>query len=241
MLVIVLIPHNLSFNPNRLWATHASCIIRGLIACVHWERSWRCMCVWGASLHCWKCFWNLGGALRFWRPFEVWRCTSAGLVLFGGASLCQWRWCQCKEKEAPHLDAKKPKHATIVANQATLHDFASSPRITTRRRRMPTKPRTMMTMPLQQRMETIARMHCTCKEPYPPLSHKAHWHTTPLHSKKVGEWRNRPQVLANSRYGGRCVDKGIRKGAASKPYKKHGIGSLRLLAKWECWRLWCKC
>jgi len=29
-------------------------------------------------------------------------------------------------------------------------------------------------------------------------------------------------------------DKGIGKGAASKPYMKHGIGSLRLLAKWEC-------
>jgi hypothetical protein len=51
--------------------------------------------------------------------------------------------------------------------------------------------------------------------------------------REVGEWRNRPQVLPNSRYGGRCVDKGIGKGAASKPYKKHGIGSLRLLAKWE--------
>ncbi len=58
------------------------------------------------------------------------------------------RWCQCKEKEAPHLHAKTPRHATIVANQATLHDFASRPRTTTRRRRMPTKPRTMMIMPL---------------------------------------------------------------------------------------------
>jgi hypothetical protein len=66
-------------------------------------------------------------------------------------------WCQCKEKEAPHLHAKTTRHATIVANQATLHDFASRLRTTTRRRRMPTKPRMMMTMPLQQRMETIAR------------------------------------------------------------------------------------
>jgi hypothetical protein len=36
--------------------------------------------------------------------------------------------------------------------------------------------------------------------------------------REVGEWRNRLQVLPNSRYGGRCVDKSIGKGAASKPY-----------------------
>jgi len=42
------------------------------------------------------------------------------------------------------------------------------------------------------------------------------------------------KYLPNSRYGGGCVDKGISKGAASKPYKKHGIGSLKLVAKWEC-------
>jgi len=30
------------------------------------------------------------------------------------------------------------------------------------------------------------------------------------------------------------LTKGISKGVASKPYKKHGIGSLRLFAKWEC-------
>jgi hypothetical protein len=30
------------------------------------------------------------------------------------------------------------------------------------------------------------------------------------------------------------LTKGIGKGVASKPYKKHGIGSFRLLAKWEC-------
>jgi hypothetical protein len=35
--------------------------------------------------------------------------------------------------------------------------------------------------------------------------------------------------LPNSRYGGGCVDKGIGKGAASKPYKKHGIGSVDYL------------
>jgi hypothetical protein len=34
--------------------------------------------------------------------------------------------------------------------------------------------------------------------------------------------------------GANVLTKGIGKGAASKPYKKHGIGSLRLLAKWEC-------
>ncbi len=69
-------------------------------------------------------------------------------------------WCQCKEEEGPHLPAKTPRHATIVANQATLHDFASTPR-TTRRRRVPTKPGMMMTMPLQQRMETIARTYAS--------------------------------------------------------------------------------
>jgi hypothetical protein len=80
--------------------THANCIIRGLIACVHWERSRGFVCVGGASLHCWRCFWSLGGvlksfggALRFWRPFGVWRCTSAGLVLFGGISK-HWM-CMC--------------------------------------------------------------------------------------------------------------------------------------------------
>jgi hypothetical protein len=52
--------------------------------------------------------------------------------------------------------------------------------------------------------------------------------------RKVGEWRKRPQVFAQLKYGGGCVDKGIGKRAASKPYKKHGIGSLRLVAKWEC-------
>ncbi len=62
-----------------------------------------------------------------------------------------------KEEEGPHLHTKTPRYATIVANQDTLHDFASRPRTTTRRRIMPTKPRTMMTMPLQQRMEIIAR------------------------------------------------------------------------------------
>jgi hypothetical protein len=63
------------------------------------------------------------------------------------------------EEEGPHLHTKTPRHVTIVANRATLHDFASRPR-TTRRRRMPSKPRMMMTMPLQQRMETIARPIC---------------------------------------------------------------------------------
>jgi len=48
-----------------------------------------------------------------------------------------------------------------VANQATLHDFVSRPRTTTRRRRMPTKPRTMMTMPLQQKMEIIVRPYAS--------------------------------------------------------------------------------
>jgi hypothetical protein len=53
-------------------------------------------------------------------------------------------------------------------------------------------------------------------------------------TRSLGEWRNRAQVLPNSKYGGGCVDKSIGKGATSKPYKKHGIRSLRLLAKWEC-------
>ncbi len=43
--------------------THANCIIRGLIACVHWERSWGFVCVGGASLHCWRCFWRYFEAL----------------------------------------------------------------------------------------------------------------------------------------------------------------------------------
>ncbi len=60
-----------------------------------------------------------------------------------------------------HLHGKRPRHATIVANQATLHVFASRPRTTTRRRRMPTKLGRMMTMPLQQRMETIARPYAS--------------------------------------------------------------------------------
>ncbi len=38
------------------------------------------------------------------------------------------QWCQCKEEEGPHLHAKTPRHVTIVANQATLHDFASRPK-----------------------------------------------------------------------------------------------------------------
>jgi hypothetical protein len=54
------------------------------------------------------------------------------------------RWCQYKEEEGPHLHKKRPRHATIVANQATLHDFALRPR-KTRRRKVPTKPGMMMT------------------------------------------------------------------------------------------------
>jgi len=56
---------------------------------------------WGVCV-CWRCkfallegfggvFGSLGGVLksfgrtlRFWRPFRIWRCTSAWLVLFGG-------------------------------------------------------------------------------------------------------------------------------------------------------------
>ncbi len=74
------------------------------------------MCVGGASLHCWRCFWSLGGVLksfggglksfggglRFWRPFGVWRCTSARLVLFGGI----WKhWmCMCAHSNIISLD-----------------------------------------------------------------------------------------------------------------------------------------
>ncbi len=36
------------------------------------------------------------------------------------------RWCQRKEEEGPHLHTKTPRHATIVTNRATLHDFASN-------------------------------------------------------------------------------------------------------------------
>jgi hypothetical protein len=35
--------------------------------------------------------------------------------------------------------------------------------------------------------------------------------------------------LPNSRYGGKCVDKGIGKGATSKPYKKLGLRVLDYL------------
>jgi hypothetical protein len=89
--------------------THANCIIRGLIACVHWERSWGFVCVGGASLHCWRRFWSLGGvlnsfggALTFWRPFGVWRCTSAGLVFFEDISK-HWM-CMCAHSSIVSLD-----------------------------------------------------------------------------------------------------------------------------------------
>jgi len=55
---------------------------------------------------------------------------------------------------------KQGANAEVDCYKATLHDFASRPR-TTRRRRMPTKPRMMMIMPLQQRMETIARPYAS--------------------------------------------------------------------------------
>jgi hypothetical protein len=68
-------------------------------------------CLIGAlwSLHCWRRFWSLrgvlksfGGALRFWRPSRVWRCTSAGLVLFGGISK-HWM-CMCAHSSIVSLD-----------------------------------------------------------------------------------------------------------------------------------------
>ncbi len=90
--------------------THVSCVIRGLIACVHWEISWGFVFVGGGSFHFWRVlggafraleeFWRaLGGALRFWRPSRLWRCTSAGLVLFGGISkhwMCMCAFQHCK-------------------------------------------------------------------------------------------------------------------------------------------------
>jgi len=47
----------------------------------------------------WRSF---GGALRFWRPFGVWRCTSAGLVLSGG----MWKhWmCMCAHPNIVSFD-----------------------------------------------------------------------------------------------------------------------------------------
>jgi hypothetical protein len=45
---------------------------------------------------------SFGGGLRFWRPFGVWRCTSARLVLFGGI----WKhWmCMCAHSNIISLD-----------------------------------------------------------------------------------------------------------------------------------------
>ncbi len=57
----------------------------------------------------WRRFWSLGGvlksfggALRFWRPSRVWRCTSDGLVLFGGISK-HWM-CMCAHSNIVSLD-----------------------------------------------------------------------------------------------------------------------------------------
>jgi hypothetical protein len=67
------------------------------------------VCVGGASLHCWRRFWSLGGvlnsfggALTFWRPFGVWRCTSAGLVFFEDISK-HWM-CMCAHSSIVSLD-----------------------------------------------------------------------------------------------------------------------------------------
>jgi hypothetical protein len=45
---------------------------------------------------------SFGGALRFWRPFGVWTCTSTGLVLFGGISK-HWMY-MCAHSSIVSLD-----------------------------------------------------------------------------------------------------------------------------------------
>ena len=91
-----------------------------------------------------------GSSSLFGGIHEKWRCSNDFAQEF-----MMPQWCYVKAKWTIHLCKKILRYATIVANWATLHVFATRQRTTIKR--MQTTLKMMMTMHSQRNMEHIQR------------------------------------------------------------------------------------